>query len=78
MGYKNTLVYAVMKTVDAGEMVERKNRQGWQQKCDFPFVSSGQSKPTFKSKPTRDPLQTSTNIHIIVFLVDFFPPFTKH
>ena len=74
MGYKKTHVYDVKKRVDAGESGKRKK---WPRKFDVPSVSSGQSKPTFKSLPKRDPMQSSANLHIIVIWIGFVPSFYK-
>ena len=71
MGYKKTHVYDVKKRIDAGELVETIKGQGWPRKFVFPSVSSGQSKPTIKSLPKRDPMQSSANLHIIAIWVDF-------
>ena len=77
MGYKKTHVYDVKKRVDAGMSAERENGNGWPRKFVDPSVSSGQSKPTFKSLPKRDPMQSSANLHIIVIWVDCVPSFYK-
>ena len=75
MGYKMTHDYDVKKRINAGESVERKKGQGWPWTFVVPSVSSGQSKPTIKSLPKRDPMQSSANLHIIAIWVDFVPSF---
>ena len=77
MGYKKTNFYDVKKRVDAGVSVEREKCKSWPLKFVDPSFSSGQSKPTFKSLPKRDPMQSSANLHIIVIWVDFVPSFYK-
>ena len=73
MGYKMTHVYEVKKRIDTGELVETIKGQGWPRKFVVPSVSSGQKKPTFKSLPKWDPMQSSANLHIIVIWVGFVP-----